>query len=175
MNPIFRIISFTRQYARWYIFMGVFVVLISLLSLITPFLTKQIVDAIVATQQGKPFHIQLITSLLVYIILTDETITTFTAISQWIGDLLSVKLQTFLSRKFYEHVLSLHIGYFDNEITGKIANKMHRGITSITDFIQSMLNNFLPFFLTAIVTIILLSFYSPIIAEESWPFRRWGF
>lgn len=164
MQPIFKIISFTKKYSRWYIFMGGFVIVISLLSLVTPYLTKLIVDAIVATQKGTPFDTQFIISILVLIIVTDIAITTLTAIGQWIGDLLSVKLQTFLSQKFYSHILSLHIGYFDNEITGKIANKMYRGITSITDFIQSMLNNFLPFFLTAIVTIILLSFYSPFIA-----------
>lgn len=164
MQPIFRIISFTKKYARWYIFMAFFVIVISLLSLVTPYLTKLIVDAIVATQNGKPFDTKFIISVLTMIIVADISITTLTAFGQWIGDLLAVKLQTFLSKEFYKHVLSLHIGYFDNEITGKIANKMYRGITSITDFIQSMLNNFLPFFLTAIVTIILLSFYSPVIA-----------
>jgi ATP-binding cassette subfamily B protein len=164
MQPIFRIISFTKKYARWYIFMSVFVIVISLLSLVAPYLTKLIVDAIIGTQQGKPFDVQFIIAVLVMIIVSDIAITTLTAVGQWIGDLLAVKLQTFLSKEFYKHVLSLHIGYFDNEITGKIANKMYRGIASITDFIQSMLNNFLPFFLTAIVTIILLSFYSPVIA-----------
>ncbi len=164
MQPIFRIISFTKKYARWYIFMSVFVIVISLLSLVAPYLTKLIVDAIVGSQQGKPFDVQFIIAVLVMIIVSDIAITTLTAVGQWIGDLLAVKLQTFLSKEFYKHVLSLHIGYFDNEITGKIANKMYRGIASITDFIQSMLNNFLPFFLTAIVTILLLSFYSPVIA-----------
>jgi len=164
MQPIFRIISFTKQYARWYIFMGIFVIVISLLSLVTPYLTKLIVDAIVGTQSGKSFDTKFILSILIMILVADISITTLTAFGQWIGDLLAVKLQTFLSKEFYKHILSLHIGYFDNEITGKIANKMYRGITSITDFIQSMLNNFLPFFLTAIVTIILLSFYSPVIA-----------
>lgn len=164
MQPIFRIIRFTKQYAKWYIFMGTFVVLISLLSLIGPLLTKEIVDAIVAQISGKTIDVYHIFFVLGAIIATDVIITTFTAIGQWVGDLLSVKLQTYLSRKFYEHVLSLHIGYFDNEITGKIANKMHRGITSITEFIQSMLNNFLPFFFTALVTIVLLAFYSPVIA-----------
>lgn len=144
--------------------MGIFVVSISLLSLIGPFLTKQIVDAIVGQLKGTPVDVTHIGFILALIILTDIAITAFTALGQWIGDLLSVRLQTFLSKRFYQHVLSLHIGYFDNEITGKIANKMYRGITSITDFIQSMLNNFLPFFLTAVVTIILLSFYSPVIA-----------
>jgi ATP-binding cassette, subfamily B, bacterial len=164
MQPIFRIIQFTKHYAKWYIFMGGFVVVISLLSLIGPWLTKQIVDAIVDQLNGKSIDLTHITFILIATILVDIAITTFTAIGQWIGDLLAVKLQTYLSKRFYEHVLSLHIGYFDNEITGKIANKMYRGITSIVDFIQSMLNNFLPFFLTAIVTIILLAFYSPVIA-----------
>ncbi len=164
MQPIFRIIRFTKQYSKWYIFMGVFVILVSLFSLVTPFLTKLIVDAIVAKLAGKSIDTNYVLVILAVIITTDITITALTAFGQWIGDLLAVKLQTFLSRKFFEHILSLHIGYFDNEITGKIANKMYRGIASITDFIQSMLNNFLPFFLTAVVTIVLLSFYSPIIA-----------
>jgi ATP-binding cassette subfamily B protein len=164
MQPIFRIIRFTKQYAGWYIFMGVFVVLVSLLSLVGPYLTKLIVDAIVGQLTGAPRDLTYILWILGAIVATDITITTLTATGQWIGDLLSIRLQTFLSKKFYEHVLSLHIGYFDNEITGRIVNKMYRGITSITDFIQNMLNNFLPFFLTALVTIILLSFYSPVIA-----------
>ena len=144
--------------------MGGFVILVSLLSLVAPFLTKLIVDAIVGQLSGKPASPMYVVYIVLAIFLTDVAITVLTAVGQWMGDLLSVKLQSYLSKRFYEHVLSLHIGYFDNEITGKIANKMYRGITSITEFIQSMLNNFLPFFLTAIVTIVLLAFYSPVIA-----------
>ncbi len=164
MQPIFRIIKFTKQYAAWYIFMGFFVILISLLTLVGPYITMLVVNAIVSQLGGKPANVSYIITLLAIFLATDVTITIFTAFGQWIGDLLSIKLQTFLSKRFYEHVLSLHIGYFDNEITGKIVNKLYRGITSITDFIQSMLNNFLPFFLTALVTIILLARYSPFIA-----------
>lgn len=164
MQPIFRIIKFTKQYAGWYMFMGVFVILVSLLSLVGPYLTKLIVDAIVGQLTGKPSNLSYILWILGAFLATDILMTALTAVGQWIGDLLTIRLQTFLSRKFYEHVLSLHIGYFDNEITGQIVNKMYRGITSITEFIQNMLNNFLPFFLTAVVTIILLAFYSPVIA-----------
>ena len=164
MQPIFRIIRFTKQYSAWYIFMGFFVILISLLSLVGPYITMLIVNAIVAQLGGKSANVSYILTLLAIFLATDVTITIFTALGQWVGDLLSIKLQTFLSKRFYEHILSLHIGYFDNEITGKIVNKLYRGITSITDFVQSMLNNFLPFFLTALVTIILLARYSPFIA-----------
>jgi ATP-binding cassette, subfamily B, bacterial len=164
MQPIFRIIKFTKQYAPWYIFMGIFVIIVSLLSLVGPYITKLIVDAIVGQFNGKQANESYIVMLLAIYLGGDVTITTLTAIGQWIGDLLSVKLQTFLSKRFYKHVLSLHIGYFDNEITGQIVNKLYRGITSITEFIQNMLNNFLPFFLTAFITIILLAHYSPFIA-----------
>ena len=164
MQPIFRIIRFTKQYARWYIIVGIFVILISLLSLVGPYLTKLIVDAIVAKLTGHPVNVSFILWILGAFVATEVIATALSAVSQWTGDLLAIKLQTFLSQQFYRHVLSLHIGYFDNEITGQIVNKMYRGITSITEFIQNMLNNFLPFMFTAIVTIILLSFYSPVIA-----------
>lgn len=140
--------------------MGIFVILASVLSLVGPVLSKQIVDIIVGQISGQGADFSKFTFILVAIIATDIFITILTAFSQWIGDMMSVKLQTFLSQKFYDHILGLHIGYYDNEITGKIINKMYRGITSITEFIQSMFNNFLPFFLTALVTIILLAHYS---------------
>ena len=164
MQPIFRIIKFTKKYAGWYLFMGIFVILVSLLSLIGPYLTKLIVDAIVSKMSGHAVDTNYIFLILAASVGSDIAMTSLTAVGQWMGDLLTIRLQTFLSKQFYEHVLSLHIGYFDNEITGQIVNKMYRGITSITDFIQNMLNNFLPFFLTALVTIILLAFYSPVIA-----------
>ncbi|MBI3379463.1 ABC transporter ATP-binding protein [Candidatus Gottesmanbacteria bacterium] len=140
--------------------MASFVVLTSLLSLVSPILSKQIVDLIVSQISGKSADFSRFFFFLAIIIVSDIFITILTAFSQWIGDMLSVKLQTYLSQKFYNHVLSLNIGFYDNEITGKIINKMYRGITSITEFIQSMFNNFLPFFLTALITIILLAHYS---------------
>lgn len=160
MRSIFKIIAFTKHLWKWYVFMGIFVILSSFLSLVGPVLSKQIVDIIVNQVSGHSVDFSKFFFILAAIIATDIFITILTAFSQWIGDMLSVRLQTYLSQKFYSHVLSLNIGYYDNEITGKIINKMYRGITSITEFVQSMFNNFLPFFLTALVTIILLAHYS---------------
>ena len=95
MQPIFRIINFTKQYAHWYIFMGFFVILVSLLSLVGPYISKLLVDAIVAQLSGKPAEVSYIITLLAIYIGSDISITTLTAVGQWIGDLLSVKLQTF--------------------------------------------------------------------------------
>lgn len=164
MSSIFKIISFTKHLKKWYIVISFFVIALSLLSLVGPFLSKRIVDLIVESLKGGRVPFAEVFYLLLGIILTDLAITVLTALSQWLGDRLTVKLQTFLSQKFYHHLLDLHIGYYDNEITGNLINKMYRGIGSITQFLQSMLNNFLPFFLTALVTIFLLAFYSPLIA-----------
>src|SRR3989338_10832093 len=164
MGPIFKIISYTRRFKWWYIGMGIFIITVSLLGLAVPLLTKQIVDLIVSKVTGTPVEFSKFIFLLSLIVAADLSTTVLTAFGQWIGDMLSVRLQTFLSKTFYEHLLALDIGYYDNEITGRIVNKMYRGITSITDFIQSMLNNFLPFFLTALVTIILLAKYSLLLA-----------
>lgn len=144
--------------------MGTFVILTSLLSLVTPLLSKQIVDIIVDRLAGHSEDLTPILIILGAILGTDVLSTLLTAWGQWVGDLFGEKMQTFLFKDFYQHVLSLHIGYFDNEITGKITNKMMRGIQSMTDFIHNMLNNFLPFFLTAFVTIFLLAHYSVLIA-----------
>lgn len=164
MKPILRILEFTRRFWKWYLVLGSSVIIISLLGLAGPLLTKQIIDIIVAQISGNNQNLSTIYIILGILIAIDVSSTFLTAASQWLGDIFSEKLQTFLSRTFYDHVLNLHIGYFDNEITGKISNKMTRGIERITDFIQNMLNNFLPFLLTAILTIILLAHYSLIIA-----------
>ncbi|PWU23397.1 iron ABC transporter ATP-binding protein [Candidatus Cerribacteria bacterium 'Amazon FNV 2010 28 9'] len=163
-NPILRIISFTGRFWKWYLFMGFFVIAVSLLNLAGPLISKLIVDHIVLQVTGKPQPFSILVTLLILYLLSDVAITILTTISQWVGDIFTEKLQTFLSKHFYEHVLDLHIGFYDNTITGQITNKMTRGIESITNFIQNMLNNFLPFLLTAVVTIILLAKYSLIIA-----------
>lgn len=144
--------------------MSFFVIAVSLLSLVGPLLSKQVVDTIVAKISGQKIDLNHLYYLLAFIIASDIFISILTAISQWIGDILMVRLQTFLSQTFYHHILNLHIGFYDNEITGKIINKMYRGITSISDFIQDAFNNFLPFFLTAIVTVLLLAHYSLLIS-----------
>ncbi len=164
MSPIFRILKFTGKFWKWYLFMAFFVITISLLTLVGPLLSKQVVDLIVAKVGGQQIAFSRFYILLGIIIGVDLFSTLLTAIGQWIGDILAIRLQSYLSQTFYQHLLNLHIGYFDNEITGKIINKMYRGITSISDFIQNAFNNFLPFFLTAIVTIILLAHYSLVIS-----------
>lgn len=164
MGQIFKIIKFTKAFWKWYLFLGAFVIAISALSLANPFITKLIVDLIVARLQGSNLNIQALTVLLALMIITDITITTLTAFGQWISDVFVAKLESFLSSQFYQHLLDLDVGFYDNQTTGELTNKMYRGISSISGFLNNMINNFLPFFLTAFITIIVLARYSPLVA-----------
>lgn len=144
--------------------MGFFILLSSALSFVGPFLLKNIVDIITTEVKSGNGDFAAIVTSLGLLLVTDVIGTCVTAYGMWIGDLMSVKLQTYLSVKFYKHVLNLDVGYFDNIAVGNLVNKMTRGIASITNFIQNATNNFLPFFLTAVVTIVILAFYSPLVA-----------
>jgi ATP-binding cassette subfamily B protein len=164
MKSIFKILSYTRLFSWWYIAAGSFVVITSALNLVTPYLQKLIVDQIVNHVKGVGGNYQLILLLLGIGVAVQLFQISLQALGQWLGDVLEVKLQTFLSTAFYSHLLNLHVGFYDSEVTGKTMNKMYRGLENITGFVQNMLNNFLPFVLTAIITIIFLAHYSWIIA-----------
>lgn len=164
MKNIVKIFQFTKSFNGWYALMSVFIITSSLLNFVTPFMLKQVVDVITAQVSGKGGSIALIYWALGILLGSDILGTMLTAYSMWIGDLLAVKLQTFLSSKFYNHVLSLDVAYFDNIAVGNLTNKLYRGIASITGFIQNATNNFLPFFLTAFITIGILAMYSPVVA-----------
>lgn len=158
MNNILKIFRFTGSFWPWYAAMSFFIIVGSLLNFVTPFVLRVIVDSI-TTQQAISSIYWALGALLVADILGSVV----AAYSMWIGDLLAVKLQTFLSSKFFRHVLSLDVAYFDNIAVGNLTNKLYRGISSISNFIQNATNNFLPFFLTAIITIGILMVYSPVV------------
>ncbi len=160
MKEIWNIIIYTKRFKKFYFGMGAFVIALSLLNQLPPIFTKQIVDLIVARLKNQSVGIQSVFLFLGLILLVDLLTTVLTVISQYIGDLMTVKLNNYLSEKFYRHVLSLSIDYYDSEVTGKIVNKLERGILNITQLIQQSMNNFLPFFVSTIITLFIIAIYS---------------
>ncbi len=163
MKNIVSIFRFTKNFRGWYLAMSFFIIVSALLNFVTPFVLKKIVDVITLQITGSGGEITVIYWALGILLVSDVAGTVLTAYSMWIGDQLAVKLQTFLSSRFYRHVLSLDVGYFDSIAVGNLTNKLYRGIASITSFIQNATNNFLPFFLTAFITIGILMMYSPVV------------
>src|SRR5690606_35391814 len=103
MRSIFKILKFTSQFWRWYVAAGLFVIVTSALSLVVPLLSKEIVDQIVLQVTGEAADINLILIILGLILLTEIVQITLQSIGGWIGDIIQVKLQTYLSSTFYKH------------------------------------------------------------------------
>lgn len=160
MKQLWKIITYTKPFKKFYIIMGIAVITLAILNQVGPLLTKLIVDLIVAKLKNQSAELMMLVTLLFLILTSDILITIITDISQYYSDVMTAKLNNYLSEKYYRHVLGLSVEYFDNEITGKIVNKLDRGITSISNFIAQMVNNFLPFFISTIITLGIISLYS---------------
>ncbi len=81
-------------------------------------------------------------------------------IGGYLGDILMIKLKKQLSERYYQHLLELPQRYFDTELTGKIINRMSRGIQQIGDFTQMFSNNFLQFIFSTVFSLAIVAFYS---------------
>jgi ATP-binding cassette subfamily B protein len=78
-------------------------------------------------------------------------------INGYLGDRLGAKIHKILSERYYTHLLSLPQTYFDNELSGKIINRLHRGTQQISTFINMMSNNFLQFIITTVISLFLVA------------------
>ncbi len=130
------------------------------MSQLQPLFTKGAIDQITKLLSGGKADIDLVALYAVLIFVTDVGQTLMSNIGGYLGDMVAVKLQRLMSQRYYEHLLTLPQAYFDSELTGKIINRMNRGINQITDFIQMVSNNFLQFIFSTIFTLIIVAIYA---------------
>lgn len=126
----------------------------------TPFLTKGLIDGLTTKYSGGSVDFSYFLMLLGLMFLANVAITLLSNINGFIGDNMSVKLNSLLSSRYFEHLMSLPVGYYDNELTGKITARLERSISTISTLMQTLGNNFVQFFLTTIVTLVVISLYS---------------
>lgn len=126
----------------------------------TPFLTKGLIDGLTTKYSGGSVDFSYFLMLLGLMFLANVAITLLSNINGFIGDNMSVKLNSLLSSRYFEHLMRLPVGYYDNELTGKITARLERSISTISTLMQTLGNNFVQFFLTTIVTLVVISLYS---------------
>jgi ATP-binding cassette, subfamily B, bacterial len=160
MNSILRILRFTSELKRQYIWIGFITILIALLSLAQPLLTKFVIDEITNLLSNGRVNITLIAVLAILFFLSDVLQTFLSNISGYIGDITSAKIQKIMSERYYAQLLRLPQGYFDSELSGKIINRMNRGITQIANYMQILTNNFLQFIFSTVFTLIIVFYFS---------------
>ncbi|HKU18559.1 MAG TPA: ABC transporter ATP-binding protein [Candidatus Saccharimonadales bacterium] len=160
MKELIKIIRFTKSLWRYYAGISVFTILLSVMSQLIPIFTKGAIDQATKLAAGGHANVTLVAIFATAIFVTDLGQTLFSNIGGYIGDVMSARLQQVLSQRYYEHILSLPQGYFDTELSGKIINRMTRGITQISQFMQTVSNNFLQFLFSTIFSLIVVAYYS---------------
>jgi ATP-binding cassette subfamily B protein len=160
MRDIGRILRFTRTLWPYYAWISLFTILLAGMSQLVPLFTKGAIDEITKLVGGGHANVTLVAVFAVAIFITDFGQTILSNVGGYIGDIMSVKLQQFLSQRYYEHILGLPQKYFDTELSGKIINRMSRGITQIGQFMQMMSNNFLQFLFSTVFSLIIVAYYS---------------
>lgn len=159
MSSLWRIIRFTRDLWRYYAGISVFTILLAGISQLQPLFTKGAIDQI-SKPSGGHVDVKLVALFAVLIFVTDVLTTLMSNFGGYLGDLMAAHLQQDLSQRYYEHILSLPQRYFDTELTGKIINRMNRGISQIASFMQTVSNNFLQFLFSTVFSLVIVAFYS---------------
>lgn len=150
--------------ALWPYYLGIFLAATAVagLGLIAPFLIREATDTIVAAVSGETTA-EAVTSIIVWLVLgllvADVANTVAENIGGYIGDVMAARLRQILSTRYYAKLLALPQKYFDNQVTGTIIARLDRSITGITQFVQSMSNNFLPMMLQVAAILVITTFY----------------
>ena len=160
MKSIWRIFRFTGELWPYYLGVGLFTILVATMTQVVPLLTKATIDEITKLIGGGHVDTTRVVVFAVLIFVVDMASTIFSNVGGYLGDMLSAKQQRLLSNRYYEHVMSLPQRYFDTELTGKIINRMSRGIGQIGNFTQMASNNLLQTVFSTVFTLVVVAYYS---------------
>lgn len=160
MKNLVNIIKISKPLHHLVAMLGTLILIISILDLVAPILSKFIVDDIVNQIQHKDGNLNHLILLIAAAFAANLSSTILTSISNRLGDHFAGRIRKFLTEKFYNKVLTLPQSYFDSEISGKIVNQLNRGITSIQSFLNGLTNFILPTFLQSVFTIFVMAYYN---------------
>lgn len=157
MNYIFRILKFAKVLWPYYLVIGIFTILISAVNLVMPAASGWAVNII---KSGNSDKFKSLLFIAIVIFLCDVLYNLLNNINGYFGDQVNVKLNRILRYKYYEHILKLDQSFFDGELSGRLVNSLNRTVTQITNFLQSMTNNFLQVIFGTILALFVVAFYS---------------
>ncbi|MCQ9352374.1 ABC transporter ATP-binding protein/permease [Corynebacterium sp. 153RC1] len=148
----------------WPYYLGVVVsaVLVAGLALVTPFILKDATDSIVAAVTGERSveevsgHVVFLALLLLAAQLGN---TVLHNVGGYIGDVMAARLRQMLSTRYFAKLLGMPQRYFDTQVTGTIIARLDRSITSITQAMQALSNNFFPMIVTVIAVLSISAWY----------------
>ncbi len=161
MKPIRTLLGYTRGMRGLFILITITSVIGALMSFVAPVIIKIATDWITGIVAGtESFSWTTVVSLSVALIITSLIQMIFADIGGYFGDQMAIRSRYQLSTRYFEHLLKLPQSYYDDEVTGKIINRLSRAIGDVTGFLQFFANNLLQMLLMIVITIGVLIFYS---------------
>lgn len=160
VKSILRILRATKELNRYYIFIMACAVLTSVTALASPFAIKGATDAVVQhSGEGWGRGLNVIIWFAVAYLVAQLLNTLFTNIGGYLGDVMSQRMRTMLSVRYFDKLLSLPLSYYDEELTGTIVSRLNRTIMEITRFIQMFSNTFASLLITTASVLIISGIY----------------
>lgn len=152
--------GYARGLGRLYLGITISSVLVTVVSIAMPFVISSATDTIVDAINGQEVGVWSVIWLAGLLLLLDISKAIIGNIGGFWGDMMAVRLKEQLSSVYYQHLLSLPQSYFDNELSGKIINRLNRAITELSNFLNMFANNFFQMLLTVVITVVVVALYS---------------
>ncbi|MBS3181525.1 ABC transporter ATP-binding protein [Leucobacter manosquensis] len=170
MTVLIRILKFTRSLAPYYAGIMIAAAIVTAAGLAVPFITGRATDVISqalsagASDGGAApgaTRSTIITVILLAVALLAVSLIEAGVgnVGGYWGDVMSAKMRTILSTRYFEQLLSLPQRYYDNELTGTIVARLNRSISEITNFMKSFSNMFVTLILTTIAVLAISAWY----------------
>ena len=163
MASLLRIVRFTRALAPLYIAIIVCSVLTAAAALAVPFLIGHATDTVAGAVGGQTptsAAVRAVVLIAAAVLVAELFNTVVSNIGGWFGDVMSNRMRTILSVRYYDKLLHLPQRWFDGEITGTIVARLNRSITEITNFAKMMSNSFASMLITTVAVLAISAWYA---------------
>lgn len=160
MSSILRILRATKELTPFYVGIMLCAILTSASALIAPFVIKGATDTVVAYHNGDQSRgLSVVVWFAVAYLASQLLNTIFNNVGGYLGDVMSQRMRTSLSVRYFDKLLSLPLSYFDEELTGTIISRLNRTITEIARFIQMFSNTMSSMLITTVAVLAISGWY----------------
>lgn len=163
MTSLLRIVRFTRALAPLYTAIIVCSVLTAVAGLAVPFLIGHATDTVAGAVGGQGetgTAVRTVILIAAAVLAAELAVTVISNVGGWFGDVMSNRMRTILSVRYYDKLLHLPQRWFDGEITGTIVARLNRSITEITNFTKMMSNSFASMLITTAAVLAISAYYA---------------
>ena len=163
MASLLRIVRFTRALAPLYTAIIVCSVLTAAAALAVPFLIGHATDTVAGAVDGQTptsAAVRAVVLIAAAVLVAELFNTVVSNVGGWFGDVMSNRMRTILSVRYYDKLLHLPQRWFDGEITGTIVARLNRSITEITNFAKMMSNSFASMLITTVAVLAISAWYA---------------